>query len=239
MTEALTNGATAFTHVIDVASTPQQIADHILSAIAVGALPVDTMLPPERELAASMAVSRSSVRIALDRLQREGFVVRRRGRGGGTFIADVSETGLRSVAQRLDDFREAQHDALEARALVHRSLATLAATRRTAEQIDTLEGLVADYRAEVTADGARAADFRFHQALAQVSGNSVLRTIAGDLDREINMGFRHDPFSASLSERAAEDHAQIVEAIVERDAQRAGDLAEQHFRHTTMFDETR
>src|SRR5699024_10331461 len=48
--------------VVSLTSAPQQIADHILSGIAVGALPEGTLLPGERTLAADLQVSRSSVR---------------------------------------------------------------------------------------------------------------------------------------------------------------------------------
>src|SRR5699024_9296600 len=56
--------------VVSLTSAPQQIADHILSGIAVGALPEGTLLPGERTLAADLQVSRSSVRAALLRLER-------------------------------------------------------------------------------------------------------------------------------------------------------------------------
>ena len=86
--------------VVVMTSAPQQIADHIMSSIAVGALPVGSALPPERELAAAMQVSRSSVRAALDRLERGGFIVRRRGRGGGTFVAEWDSRALAGIEDR-------------------------------------------------------------------------------------------------------------------------------------------
>lgn len=46
----------------------------------------DGRLPTERELADQLAVSRTTVRQVLDRLEHEGFVYRRRGRTGGTFV---------------------------------------------------------------------------------------------------------------------------------------------------------
>lgn len=51
-----------------------------------GYLPGDR-LPPERELAERLNVSRATLRLALHDLERGGVVVRRPGRGGGTFVA--------------------------------------------------------------------------------------------------------------------------------------------------------
>ncbi|WAL40716.1 GntR family transcriptional regulator [Brevibacterium sp. BRM-1] len=229
------DGLNGLGEIVATQSTPQQIADHILSAIAVGALPEGTALPPERELAAALGVSRSSVRAALDRLQRGGFVDRRRGRGGGTFIALVSPAGLRGVADRLESFRHGQRGALEARALVQNGIARLAAQRRTDEELALVRRLAADYAAQHEAGPARAADARFHAALARAAHNEELAAIAGGLDLRINTGFRHDPFSAELARRAALDHAGIVEAVAAGDAERAGSLCEEHFRTTTML----
>lgn len=227
----------ALGQVVANSSTPHQIADHILSAIAVGALPAGTALPPERELAAALHVSRSSVRAALDRLQRGGFVDRRRGRGGGTFIAPVTAAGLQSVAERLDDFRHAQRGVLEARAIVQNGIARLAAQRRSADDLVTIAEHAADYAQQTQAAPARAADARFHGALAKASGNEELATLAADLDLRINTGFRHDPFSAELAAQAARDHAQILTAVQAGDGFVAGRLCEEHFRRTTMFEE--
>ena len=58
--------------------------------------------------------------------------------------------------------------------------------------------------------------------------------MAIDIDTKINAGFRHDPFSAELFDRAVADHAAIVEAIADQDAEQAGRLCEEHFRFTTI-----
>jgi len=72
------------------------IAEQLVAAIASGALPAGTRLPPERHLADSLGVSRMTVRQALGDLERDGLVRRVVGRAGGTF---VSERGpVRSAA---------------------------------------------------------------------------------------------------------------------------------------------
>jgi DNA-binding FadR family transcriptional regulator len=222
--------------VVVMTSAPQQIADHIMSSIAVGALPVGSALPPERELAAAMQVSRSSVRAALDRLERAGFITRRRGRGGGTFVAQRDDRALAGVEDRLQEFHRARVHLLDARAVVQNRVAHLAALRRTDEEIAELRELADEYARHAEAAGAREADARLHHAIAHAGHNPELVRIAVDLDRQINTGFRHDPFSPELFERAQSDHGAIVAAIAAGDAEAAGRLCEEHFRATTMLD---
>ena len=62
------------------------VEQHIKELISAGQLSEDGRLPTERELAEQLAVSRTTVRQVLDRLEHEGFVYRRRGRTGGTFV---------------------------------------------------------------------------------------------------------------------------------------------------------
>jgi GntR family transcriptional regulator len=64
-----------------------QIGDQLTDAIASGALAAGDRLPPERELAAELGVSRMTVRQALGALERRGLIARTQGRGGGTFVA--------------------------------------------------------------------------------------------------------------------------------------------------------
>ena len=220
--------------VVSAASTPGQIADHIMASVVAGALPEGTRLPSERDLATALAVSRSSVRQALSTLERAGLVIRRRGRTGGTFIAALDPDRVGAYAERIEDFRQARHDLLDARAIVQNRVAATAALRRSEEDLRRLRAATSAYEQARTAAEARTADARLHHLIAQATGNADLVEIVLDLDRRINAGFRHDPFSDQLFARACADHAQIVDAIAQEDAEAAGRLCESHFRQTTM-----
>ena len=74
----------------------ERIAERIVTAIALGEFVPDQRLPTERDLAAMLEVSRTTVREALQRLQAAGYVTTRRGRAGGTFVTA-------SQGQRLAD----------------------------------------------------------------------------------------------------------------------------------------
>jgi len=58
-----------------------------VGAIRSGGFTPGDRLPPERELAETLGVSRSTLRLALHDMERAGVVARRPGRGGGTFVA--------------------------------------------------------------------------------------------------------------------------------------------------------
>ena len=69
------------------------IAAHLAGLIASGALAPGTQLPPERRLAATLGVSRMTVRQALGELERDGLVRRVVGRSGGTFVSETPSVG--------------------------------------------------------------------------------------------------------------------------------------------------
>jgi GntR family transcriptional regulator len=81
------------------------IAEQLAAAIATGTLPPGSRLPPERELAESLGVSRMTVRQALGDLERDGLLRRVVGRAGGTFVREpeqaASAPGAPSLAAEL------------------------------------------------------------------------------------------------------------------------------------------
>jgi GntR family transcriptional regulator len=66
----------------------EQAEEEVAHLIAVQKLAAGARLPPERELAEQLGVSRMTLRRALASLERRGLIVRRAGRGGGTFVAE-------------------------------------------------------------------------------------------------------------------------------------------------------
>jgi len=89
-----------------------QIEDRLAEAITGGDLKPGDRLPPERELAESLGVSRMTLRQALDSLERRGMLSRARGRRGGTFIAlPKIERDLTRMAGLTDQLRRQGHQA--------------------------------------------------------------------------------------------------------------------------------
>ena len=83
---------------ITLRTAGERIAERFVTAIALGEFVPGQRLPPERELAAMLEVSRTTVREALQRLQAAGYVTARRGRGGaGGEASHVIPPGGRTV----------------------------------------------------------------------------------------------------------------------------------------------
>jgi GntR family transcriptional regulator len=82
-----------------------RIASWLLGRVRSGKIHTDDKLPPEEELAASLGVSRMTLRQALGSLETLGWIERRRGRSGGNFIREprieVDLTGLPGFTEQM------------------------------------------------------------------------------------------------------------------------------------------
>lgn len=110
----------------------KQIAEVLEERINGGAFPPGAYLPPERELAQQMGVSRTSVREALIALEVKGRIVIRVGDG-----AQVCEALPADKAEQLND--RSPLEQLEARSLIEGEIAALAAKNATTEHLHALE----------------------------------------------------------------------------------------------------
>lgn len=138
-------------------------------------------LPPERELAHTLGVSRSTVREAIQRLIAKGLIDSRHGRG--LFLRDTS------VAHALPDlsiFAEnaaARSDTLEFRLVVECAAARLAAGRASDSELAQMQAILQRMSDAVSAEDIEAeafADMQFHLALVKASHNRMLGTLYGN-----------------------------------------------------------
>ncbi|WP_344337373.1 FadR/GntR family transcriptional regulator [Brevibacterium salitolerans] len=164
----------------------QRVADDLRSAVLRGVLHVGSRLPSERELAEERGVSRTTVRAALAALEAEGFVERRVGRGGGTFVTGPGSRGVtEALRNAVGTAGFPSGDLAEARLEVEPRCAALAAVRMAPEALDELRDLQ-----RVMARARRRREFfdanaRFHALIAQSSGNAVLAAVIGGLTAPI------------------------------------------------------
>lgn len=163
-------------------SLSQRVVDGVTARIRSGELTPGTKVPPEPALMREFGVSRSVVREAVSRLQANGLVHTRH--GVGSFVLAVqADNPLPEQAQ--SDLKLRQKLAmLELRMSLESDAAALAAQRRTPEQLAAMEAALADFdRQHSTGEGTAEADFRFHELLAQATGNEyfvlVLRSLSG------------------------------------------------------------
>jgi GntR family transcriptional repressor for pyruvate dehydrogenase complex len=198
-----------------------QLRDYVLTH---GLLEEDR-LPPERELAAQLDVSRPSLRNALDWLAQRGAL--RRVQGGGTFLQASFLTVLAEaeVAGQSEE-GAACNQVSEARAFLEPLLTQLAAARARPEEIESLA-------AETSRAGQRLEDFEFwrqhdlafHARLAKMSGNSVLAETLVAALRQASAG--NSPTKLDPP-KCHEQHAAIVAALSRHDGEAAARLMRDH-----------
>lgn len=214
----------------------ERIAERIVTAVALGEFVPGQRLPSERELAAMLEVSRTTVREALQRLQASGYVHTRRGRGGGTFVAavrgaDASADAMiaRTLVPAWDDLTEL----LDFRHLVEQLIARTAAARRTDADIAAIRSAVVAYDSATTRDSSRLADHGLHQAIARATHNARLVQLSARVRREVSLGFDAEPYSEKVRLRAVAQHPALAEAVIAGDADLAAQLAAGHFSLTS------
>src|SRR5689334_11217223 len=100
--------------------------EQLATAIRLGVYPLGTTLPPERDLAARLQVSRATLREAMAALREAGLVETTRGRGGGTVVTLKARTPSARAAARVSAERRADWlDALDYRRIVEPGAAYL------------------------------------------------------------------------------------------------------------------
>lgn len=207
----------------------QQIADQIRELIEQGGFDVGTRLPAERDLAQQLGVSRPSLREALIALDVQGSVEIRS--GSGVYVCTPPERPAReSVA-----LGESPSELMQARAALEGSVVVLACARVTEESLKRLRGIVKDMRDEVTRRRTPIEPDRlFHLTVAEMTGNSVMVRLVGELFDE-----RHSPISSKLRSRyenartwnmALKEHEAILRALEARDPLAAESAMRSHLK---------
>jgi DNA-binding FadR family transcriptional regulator len=208
----------------------ERIAERLVTAIALGEFEPGQRLPTERDLAATLEVSRTTVREALQRLQAAGYVTTRRGRGGGTFIQTGAGPGSDEMIKRtLGPAWDELTELLDYRRLIEQQIARTAAERRSAEDIETIRRAVAAYAHAAGRGASRLADHALHQAIARATHNSRLTELSARIRREVGLGFDAEPYTPKMRRRALRQHPTLAEAVIAGEPDRAARLADSHF----------
>jgi len=216
------------------ANAPGRLADQlyeeILAWIVRGAVRPGEKLPSETALGQQFNVSRPVVREALSRLQADGVVNCRR--GSGSYVQhrpkreffDLAPIGGIADLMRCFEYRVA----------VEAAAAALAATRRTAQDLQAI-GEALQGMADAIEHGrvGTEADIQFHQAIAAATKNrlfeSTLASLADYTLAGINVA-RNLSLRANKQQllRVQQEHQRIFDAIVAQDADAARDAMQTH-----------
>lgn len=230
-------GPTAQLRPVHQVLAPELVLDQIRTAIALGRFTRGDRLPPERELASMLQVSRATLRAALAVLASDGTIEIRRGRNGGLCVRGLPPTA-EWTRQGLRKQRERLQKASEYRIVIETACARLAAQRRTARDLSSLRALLREMnglsrepiRTDARSGGVfHAIDHDFHLEIARAAKNEWL--VAAATEARIEM-FRPGAVFKRVEPDANSLHSQLVDAIEDRDAERAARLTERHISAT-------
>jgi DNA-binding GntR family transcriptional regulator len=194
----------------------ESVYEAILEMIITGDLKPGQHLV-EKELAALLGVSRQPVREALQWLKKDEWVDLRPGYGAFVHVPTSEE------ADQL----------LSVRTLLEAESARLAAMQATKEGVQRLRDIYERGVRSLKEDDVEAvvsANAELHASITQMSGNKVLMELAGQVDRRVR--WYHTPVAKSRGKKAWDEHAALIEAIAEGDAESAARLMREHTEHT-------
>jgi GntR family transcriptional repressor for pyruvate dehydrogenase complex len=211
-----------------------QLTSHVVNYIRArmedGSLKPGDRIPPEREFAKELKISRASLRMGIGYLAAMGVMKVRH--GVGTFVADgPAEFGKSSLGLlgALHGFKPWQM--FEVRNLLETSLAALAAERGREAHFTALAEEVAEMYATID-DPAQYLihDVRFHRTIAQASGNPILAALMETLSTALYEERRITAERAKDRKMSLEAHREIYRAIRSGNSAEARQAMERHLR---------
>lgn len=214
--------------------TADEVAHQVEALILEGVLTSGDQLPPERELAAEIGVSRPVLREAIELLETRKILHRRQ--GDGTFVSDIiGQVFSEPIAALLPHHRKATVDYLEYRREIEGVSAAFAAERATRFDLTMLEKTMAQMAAAHEAADFEAealVDVAFHSLIGEMAHNLVLLHTLRSCYRLLSEGvFRNrDRLYETEGGREAlyRQHQKIAAAVTARDADKARQAARDH-----------
>jgi len=192
-------------------------------------------LPPPAEIARALAVSEITVKRGLTQLAREGVLERRRGRNGGTLVAQSPQLGRVSETAAYRDAASEVHDVIDRRLLLECGVAHLAALSATKKQVAALRDFATRMDHTETWADFHGLDEQFHLLLAEAT-----RLPPAKAQYEIVLRELYDyylPYPMAYLRKSNREHHDLIDAIASRDPAAAVDVARRHVStlHKSMF----
>jgi DNA-binding FadR family transcriptional regulator len=215
----------------------EETVERLLSAVKLGIVTPGARLPPERELAERLSVSRVTLREAIRALQQSGYVESRRGRYGGTFVNTVlpelnKKAAKRQVRQTGGDLE----DTLALRQVLELGAAELAAANGPDEtDAKHLSSCLQDCALATGLSDYRRLDSRFHLAVAEVAGSPSLTAAVARVRMDVNRFLDAIPLIERNVHNSEEQHAKVVLAISEGDRDKARRAMDEHLAGTAAL----
>lgn len=221
---------------IKVENPADKIIRQIRQLITSGQINSGDKLPPERKLAEKFGVSRSHVRDAIRKLEFYGIV--KTLPQSGTIVAGLGMTALEGLITDVLKIEETDFASLvETREILEINSAMLAAKHRTADDIILIKNALAAYEKKVN-EGKIAVeeDLMFHLKIAEASKNNVLKSLMLIITPDILKSYIKLKVCTDNSIlKTIREHHDIVQYIINRDAEGAQKAMKNHLRDVVEF----
>ena len=221
---------------ITIESPADKISRQIRELIISGQLKPGDRLPPERKLAEKLGVGRTYVREALQKLEFYGIL--KTLPQSGTVVAGMGITALEGLISDILQLENSDFASLvETRVLLETHAATLAAKRRTPEDIINIQKALDAYERKVLREEqAVEEDLLFHLKIAEASKNSVLRSLMLIITPDIvNSFIKLDVCKDGRFHRALEEHKVILDHIAGQQPELAAEAMRTHLKDVLEY----
>lgn len=210
-------------------TTFEETVERLGTAIRLGLLPAGSRLPPERDLAGELHISRSTLRQALTTLVQSGHLVSQRGRGGGTFVTENPPLTEADVGSPLP---AAAWAVLDARVAVEAGAVILACERAERYDLERLSDLVEKMSDAADFDEYRRADMRFHVGVAEAARSPRLVADMTEVQGEMSALIARIAHPEQVLARSNAQHGRIVALLGRGEPARAVKLMRDHIEGT-------
>ena len=210
----------------------ESVIEQIMDLVKNKKLKPGDKLPPERELAEKLSISRNSLREAFRVLESRGLIKSKP--GGGRFIREIRENGHNNTENIILSLEKSSIlELLEAREIFEVKIAEIAAQRATLEDIEIIEEALnkMNQNEELKDDKKTESDTEFHLAIAGASHNFVFVNIMKlhlDLLKETREKTWQIP---GRREKQYQEHRAIFQAIKEHNSKKAEEAILKHLRN--------
>jgi len=208
-------------------TTFEETVERLGTAIRTGLLAPGSQLPPERQLASELSISRSTLRQALTTLVQSGHLNSIRGRAGGTFVAERPP-----LAEGEDPLGGDAWAILDHRVAIEVGAAILAAERANPEDFDALDEWVERMSGGGEFEDYRRADIRFHIGVAEAAHSPRLLAEMTEVQGQMSDLISLIAHPEEVLTRSNAQHRKLVAHLREGDADAAAKLIRHHVQGT-------